>query len=106
MDEIVCKVNGEIITRTELEKGQKDLEAYLRDQGLRGEKLDAEVKKQMGDLLRNRIDSLLLVQKAKEMDLKVDTELNKQVADMQRASKIADPEKVSGVRPRADGHVV
>ena len=93
MDEIVCKVNGEIITRTELEKGKRDLEAYLREQGLRGEKLDVEVKKQMGDLLRNRIDSLLMVQKAKEMDLKVDTELNKQIAEFQRSSKIADPEK-------------
>lgn len=93
MDEIVCKVNGEIITRSELEKGKRDLEGYLRDQGLRGEKLDSEVKKQMADLLRNRIDSLLLVQKAKEMDLKVDTDLNKEIANYQRASKIADPEK-------------
>lgn len=94
LDEIICKVNGEIITRTELEKGRRDLEEYLRvEKGLRGEKLDEEVKKQLADLLRNRIDSLLLVQKAKEIDLKVDTELNKQIADMQRASKISDPEK-------------
>jgi peptidyl-prolyl cis-trans isomerase SurA len=93
LDEIICKVNGEIITRTELEKGRRDLEAYLRQEGLRGEKLDEAVKTQLADLLRNRIDSLLLVQKAKEMDLKVDSELNKQIADMQRTSKIADPEK-------------
>jgi peptidyl-prolyl cis-trans isomerase SurA len=93
IDEIVCKVNGEIITRSELEKGKRELESYLREQGLRGEKLDAEVKKQMADMLRNRIDTLLLVQKAKELDLKVDPELNKEIASYQRASKIADPEK-------------
>ena len=94
LDEIVCKVNGEIITRTELEKGRRDLEEYLRvEKGLRGEKLETEAKIQFADLLRNRIDSLLLVQKAKELDLEVDNELNKQIADMQRASKISDPEK-------------
>jgi len=93
MDEIVCKVNGEIVTRTELEKDRRDLEAYLRQQGLRGEKLDEAVKTQMADLLRQRIDDLLLVQKAKEMDVKVDTELNKQIAAIQSRSKIADPDK-------------
>lgn len=93
MDEIVCKVNGEIVTRTELEKDRRDMEAYLREQGLRGEKLDAEVKVHMADLLRQRIDDLLLVQKAKEMDVKVDTELNKRIADLQRRYKIGDPEK-------------
>ena len=93
MDEIVCKVNGEIITRTELEKDRKDLEAALREQGLRGEKLDEAVKIQMANLLRQRIDDLLLVQKAKEMDVKVDTELNKFIADLQRRYKIGDPEK-------------
>jgi peptidyl-prolyl cis-trans isomerase SurA len=93
LDEIVCKVNGEIITRTELERDHKDLEAYLRDQGLRGEKLDEQMNKILPDLLKERIDKLLLVQKAKEMDLKVDTEINKQIADLQRGSKIADPDK-------------
>ncbi len=107
LDEIICKVNGEIITRTELEKGRRDLEEYLRvEKGLRGEKLDEEVKKQLADLLRNRIDSLLLVQKAKEIDLKVDTELNKQIADMQRASKNLRSGEVSGIRPRTIRHVV
>src|SRR5580692_4340720 len=75
MDEIVCKVNGEIVTRTELEKDRKDMEAYFRKEGLRGDKLDLAVKTQMADSLRQRIDELLLVQKAKEMDLKVDNEL-------------------------------
>jgi peptidyl-prolyl cis-trans isomerase SurA len=93
LDEIVCKVNGEIITRSEMERTHRDLEAYLREQGLRGDKLEAEVKRQLPDLLRDRIDSLLLVQKAKELDLKVDPELQKQMAEIQRQSKIADTEK-------------
>ncbi|HEY1754377.1 MAG TPA: peptidylprolyl isomerase [Bryobacteraceae bacterium] len=93
LDEIVCKVNGEIITRSELEKSRRELEAHLRQNGLRGDKLDAELKKRLADLLRDRIDSILLVQKAKELDIKVDNELNKEIANIQRQSKIADQDK-------------
>jgi len=94
MDEIVCKANGDIITRTDLEKDRKNLENDLRTRaGLSGVRLQEEVKKRMSDLLRNRIDQLLLVAKAKELDIKVDTDLNKRMGDLQRRSGIADPEK-------------
>jgi len=93
MDEIICKVNGEIVTRTELEKDHRDLEAAVREQGLRGVQAEEAVRTNMANLLRERIDNLLLVQKAKELDLKVDSELNKRIADLQRRAKIADPEK-------------
>ncbi len=36
---------------------------------------------------------LLLVQKAKEIDVKVDAELNKELRDIQRQSGVADPDK-------------
>ena len=45
----------------------------------------------MADELERQIDKLLLVQKAKELDIKVDSELNKQMLDIQRSSKIVDP---------------
>src|SRR5205085_950733 len=93
LDEIVCKVNGDIITRTDLEHDRKMWEENFRQQGLTGARLQEAVKKKMPDLLRDRIDSLLLVAKAKEMDLKVDSELNKQIAEIQRRSGLADPEK-------------
>ena len=93
MDEIVCKVNGDIITRSELERARQDLRGELQQQGLTGQGLQDEVKKQEQDLLRGRIDDLLLEQRGKEMDLKVDTQLNKYIADLQRKTKIADPDK-------------
>jgi parvulin-like peptidyl-prolyl isomerase len=45
------------------------------------------------NILRERIDRLLLVQKAKELDVKVDAELNKELRDLQRQSNLADPDK-------------
>lgn len=93
LDEIVCKVNGEIITRSDLEKDRKGLEDQLRAQGLSGARLQEAVDKEAPNLLRERIDDLLLVSKAKTMDIKVDTDVNKRIADYQRASGLVDQEK-------------
>jgi parvulin-like peptidyl-prolyl isomerase len=93
MEEIICKVNGDIITRGEMAFDKKMLESDLRQQGLTGARLNEAVNDSSKNLLREKIDQLLLVQKAKELDIKVDSELNKQMLDIQRTSKIVDPEK-------------
>jgi peptidyl-prolyl cis-trans isomerase SurA len=93
VEEIVCKVNSEIITRTELEKDRRDAEAEFRREGLTGRALAEAVSMASRNGLRERIDRLLLVQKGKELDLKVDTELAKKMADIQRRSTLSDPEK-------------
>jgi len=93
MEEIICKVNGDIITRGEMAFDKKMLESDLRQQGLTGARLNEAANDASKNLLREKVDQLLLVQKAKELDIKVDSELNKQMLDIQRTSKIVDPEK-------------
>src|SRR6266852_7408789 len=93
VEEIICKVNSDIVTRNELERSRKQLEADLRQQGLNGVRLQEAVKEASKNILRERIDQLLLVQRAKELNIKVDAEVTKQLADVQRNTKIADPEK-------------
>jgi parvulin-like peptidyl-prolyl isomerase len=93
IDEIICKVNGEIITRGDYDRTRKQLEASLRQQGATGQVLRDALKDGEKNILRQRIDELLLQTKGKELNLNVDAEVNKQMADLQRNSKIADPEK-------------
>lgn len=93
VEEIVCKVNGDIITRTELDHDRKDAEAELRRQGLAGSRLKEATDNAAKNLLRERVDRLLLIQKGKELDVKVDADLNKQMRDYQRRANIADPDK-------------
>jgi len=98
MEEIVCKVNGDIITRTELARDRKALEADLKQQNLNAARLDEALKTYSANLLRERIDKLLLQQKGKELNLNVDTDVNKQLADIQKRAAsgnpaLADPEK-------------
>jgi peptidyl-prolyl cis-trans isomerase SurA len=94
VDEIVAKVNGDIITKSELDKtGQETLASLQQQQKLRGEELQQAYDAREKDVLRNRIDELLLVQRAKELDMNVDTQVSKYLADLQRQEKIADPDK-------------
>ena len=94
VEQIIAKVNGEIITRLELERQRQQLEAGLRRQGVAGERLTAAVEQHSKDLLRDQIDSLLLVQRAKDMDINVDAEVSRQLANMQVENKISDPEEL------------
>ena len=93
VEEIVAKVNGDIITRGDLERTRKQLEADLRQQGQPALTLQQTLEQREKDMLRDKIDQLLLQQKGKDLNINVDPELTKYVADLQRRSKIADPEK-------------
>lgn len=93
MEEIIAKVNGDIITRGELDRLRKQIETAAREQNLTGARLAEMLASRDKDILRERIDQLLLIHKAKELNINVDPEVSKYLADMQRQFKIADPEK-------------
>src|SRR5580704_2437091 len=93
VEEIVAKVNGEIITRGELDKQRLVIEAELRQQGLLGSALDQAAAKKVADGLRDQVDQLLLVQKGKELSINVDADVNRRIAEIQSGSKVSDPDK-------------
>jgi peptidyl-prolyl cis-trans isomerase SurA len=93
VEEIAAKVNGDIITRGELEQRRRDIESFLKSQGLAGPKLTDAARQQEQDALRDQIDTLLLVQKGKDLNVNVDSEVTRYMADIQVQSKIADADK-------------
>ncbi len=93
VEEIVAKVNGDIVTRGDLDRARKSLIADLQQQGFTGLRLQEAVNEHEKDLLRDRIDQLLLQQKGKDLDIKVDSEVAKFIGNLQKESGIADPEK-------------
>jgi parvulin-like peptidyl-prolyl isomerase len=93
VEEIAAKVNGDIITRGELDQTRRDLEKGLRGEGLKGDKLQEELKTFAANALRDQIDQLLLVQKGKDLNISVDPEVTRELADIQVRAKISDPDK-------------
>jgi parvulin-like peptidyl-prolyl isomerase len=93
VEEIVAKVNNDIITKGELARVHLEIEAELRQQGATGAKLTDTLNQKSADALRDQIDQLLLVQKAKDLNINVDSEISKRLAAMQVQSKITDDDK-------------
>jgi len=93
VEEIVAKCNGDIVTRSDLDKARAELIEALRREGLVGAALDERVAEESKHLLQDRIDNLLLVQKAKDLTINVDPELAKRMAAVQKQANIGDPDK-------------
>ncbi|MBV8551795.1 MAG: peptidylprolyl isomerase [Acidobacteriaceae bacterium] len=93
VDQIVAKVNGDIVSQDEIQRSTKQLAGELKAQGASGPQFEKEFESRQKDVLRDRIDELLLIQKGKELSINVDTDVSKYMANLQRQSGITDPDK-------------
>ena len=92
VEEIAVKVNGDIITRGEIAEAMRETEMYLRqDQKLAGPALQAAMQEAQKDMLREKIDELLLVQKAKDLQFSVDADVIKRLGQMKLEAMKQDP---------------
>ena len=94
VEEIIARVNNEIITLADFEKAQATMrhEAAQDCQGCPQEKLDAMYKDRGKDLLRDLIDQSLLVQRAKDMGISVETEVIKRLDQVRQQNNLASME--------------
>jgi hypothetical protein len=75
-EQIVAKVNGDIITKGELERSRRVL------------------KEQEADALQEHIDTMLLIQKGKVLNIDVDHDVTRELADIQATdAKISDSDR-------------
>ena len=93
VDQIVAKVNGDIVSQDELKKVGREMNQEMKAQGISASQIQQELAKRERDVLRDRIDELLLAQKGKELNINVDSEVSKYMANVQRQANITDPEK-------------
>lgn len=100
VEEIIAKVNGDIITRGEIERQRKLMETEMRSRapkGMPAAQLNEVIAERQKDVLRDKIDNLLLINRGKELNINVDSEVTKYIADLQRQTKIADQEKFAAM---------
>ena len=76
LEEIVVRVNNEIVTKSELEQEKRGLRQQLQ-QEYSGTELEEKYRDQQLHLLRDMIDQMLLVQRGREMGLSVEAEVVK-----------------------------
>jgi peptidyl-prolyl cis-trans isomerase SurA len=88
VERIIARVNAEIITQQQFEKKKAELRGQLSQQ-FNGVELDAKVDEESKDLLEHLIDQSLMVQKAKDEDINVETDLIKKLDQMRQEDKKA-----------------
>jgi len=87
VERIIARVNNEIITKRMFDRELQKLRTQLA-QNYSGAELEAKVREQSKDLLRDLIDQALMVQKAKDLDINVETEVVKQLDEMRQESNL------------------
>lgn len=83
VERIIARVNNEIITQRQFARERDKLRQRLA-QDYSGDELEAKVREQSKNLLRDLIDQSLMVQKAKDLDLNVETDLVKRLDEMRQ----------------------
>lgn len=93
IDQIVAKVNGDIVSQDEILKVSKETLQEAKAQGIQGAQAEQMIAEKQKNALRDRIDELLLIEKGKELNVNVDSEVSRYMASLQRQSGITDSEK-------------
>jgi peptidyl-prolyl cis-trans isomerase SurA len=88
VEDIVAEVNDQIITQSDYNRAEQELEAEAEQQGL--PPLETETRKK--DLLRDLIDQQLLLSKGKDLGITGDTELVKELDKFRQQNHLASME--------------
>jgi peptidyl-prolyl cis-trans isomerase SurA len=88
VEDIIARVNDQIITRSDYDRAQKELDGEGRQRGLTMQQLS----EQHQDLLRNLIDQQLWLSKGKELGINGETELVSRLNDLRKQYNLATME--------------
>ncbi|HXN21069.1 MAG TPA: peptidylprolyl isomerase [Candidatus Binatus sp.] len=96
IEEIVARVNNDAITLSDVQKADQALhEEIAHDcQGCPPEKMDEIYKDKQKDLLRDLIDQALLVERAKDMGISVETDVIKRLDDIRKQNTLGSMEEL------------
>lgn len=92
VEEIVARVNNEIITREDLEKARMSLENDVREActNCTEDRIREQIDSKNKDLLRDLIDQSLLTQRAKDDGINVDADVIKRLDAIRQQNKLPD----------------
>ncbi|MBV9574375.1 MAG: peptidylprolyl isomerase [Acidobacteriales bacterium] len=92
VEEIIARVNNQIVTRTEYQHSEEQLKQEAQQQDpANADKLASARQK---DVLRDLIDQQLLLEKGKELGITADTELVKKLDEMRKDMKLDSMEEL------------
>ena len=84
VDEVIARINTGVIMRSAFEAAQRDVLEELKKQGLKGEELEKKFNEWKPRILDELINTQLLAQRAKDLSINVDAQVNQQLLRMMK----------------------
>ncbi|MFZ1031670.1 MAG: peptidylprolyl isomerase, partial [Candidatus Acidiferrales bacterium] len=96
VEEIIARVNNDVITMSDYQKADEQLRVEVAHDctGCPPERVQTEYKDQQKDLLRGLIDQSLLVQRAKDLGISVETDLIKRMDEVRKQNGLNSMEEL------------
>ncbi len=91
VERIIARVNNDIITQRMFEQERQKLRQQL-SQDVSGPEFEVQFREQSKNLLRDLIDQALMVQKAKDLDINVETDVVKRLDELRKQYNMANLE--------------
>ncbi len=92
LEEIVARINNQIISRSELQRSRDAMIQETRQQS--PQDADAKIKEREKNVLRDQIDQALLAQKGEDLGISVDTELIKRLDEIRKQMNLGSMEEL------------
>lgn len=92
VDEVIARVNSSVIMRSTYEAAQKQYLEELKGQGLKGDELEKKFNEFKPRILEELINTQLLAQRAKELSLNVEPQVNQQLLRMMKENNCESKE--------------
>jgi peptidyl-prolyl cis-trans isomerase SurA len=95
VDGVVARVNRDIITLSAYRRAQQEMRSELQQQ-LSGQQLEEQYQRGLKDLLQQLVDTQLLVQKADELGITVEAEINSYLIEVAKQNNVP-PSQIDGM---------
>ncbi len=95
VEQIVAKVNGDIITNNDLMRARRVIVEEMKARKVSAVEMETAIAAAEKNILRDKIDSILLASKGKELSINVDGEISKYLAEIMVKMKVANQEDLS-----------
>lgn len=92
VDEVIARINAGVIMRSAFEEAQKQLLEDLKKQGLKDAELEKKFNEQKATILDYLINSQLLAQRAKDLSINVEPQVNRELLRLMKENNCESKE--------------
>lgn len=94
VDEVIARVNAAMIMKSDYDRAQRDVLEELKQGGLRPEELEKRFSEAKASILDSLIDQQLLIQRARDLSIDVEAQINQQLLRIMKENNLSSIEEL------------